>query len=96
MLEIKGICKTFNPDTPNANKVFDGLSLKVEDGDFITIIGSNGAGKSTLLNAIAGVFPIDRGEILLEGKDISSLPEHKRAAFIGRVFQNQCWAPPLL
>lgn len=88
MLKINGICKTFNPETPNENQVFNGLSLHVEDGDFITVIGSNGAGKSTMLNAIAGVFPIDRGEILLAGRDLTCLPEHKRAALIGRVFQD--------
>jgi len=88
MLEIKNIFKTFNPDTPNDNKVFNGLSLSVRDGDFITIIGSNGAGKSTLLNAIAGVFPVDCGEILLDGKPLTCLPEFRRAALIGRVFQD--------
>ncbi|WP_422443686.1 ABC transporter ATP-binding protein [Thermoanaerobacterium sp. DL9XJH110] len=88
MLTLKNISKTFNPNTPNENRVFDGLSLQVEEGDFITIIGSNGAGKSTLLNAIAGVFPVDDGQILLDGKDITTLPEHRRAAFIGRVFQD--------
>ncbi|MCR4429920.1 MAG: ABC transporter ATP-binding protein [Tepidanaerobacteraceae bacterium] len=88
MLLLENISKTFNPGTPNENQVFNGLSLKVDDGDFITVIGSNGAGKSTLLNAIAGVFPIDGGKIYLDGSDITGLPEYKRAAFIGRVFQD--------
>jgi len=88
MLLLENLSKTFNPGTPNENRVFNGLSLNVEDGDFITVIGSNGAGKSTMLNAIAGVFPIDGGKIHLDGKDITSLPEYKRAAFIGRVFQD--------
>ncbi|HHW03084.1 MAG TPA: ABC transporter ATP-binding protein [Thermoanaerobacterales bacterium] len=88
MLVLEHISKTFNPGTPNENQVFSDLSLKVEDGDFITVIGSNGAGKSTMLNAIAGVFPVDSGKIFLDGNDITNLPEYRRAAFIGRVFQD--------
>lgn len=88
MLVLENISKTFNPGTPNEYKVFDGLSLEVKEGDFITVIGSNGAGKSTLLNIIAGVFPVDSGKIQLDGENITNLPEHRRAAFIGRVFQD--------
>lgn len=88
MVTLENISKTFNPNTPNENKVFKGLSLTVDDGDFITIIGSNGAGKSTMLNAIAGVFPIDDGKIFIDGEDVTKLPEYRRAAYIGRVFQD--------
>lgn len=88
MLKIESVSKTFNRNTPNENKVFDGLSLEINEGDFVTIIGSNGAGKSTLLNIIAGVFPIDAGSIKLDNNDISNFPEYKRAAYIGRVFQD--------
>ena len=88
MLEIKNICKTFNAGTINEKVVFDGLSLTLNDGDFVTVIGGNGAGKSTMLNAIAGVWPLDDGQILIDGHDITKLPEHKRAKFIGRVFQD--------
>ena len=72
----------------NEKVALDRLSLTLEDGDFVTVIGGNGAGKSTMLNAVAGVFPIDAGQILIDGTDITRLPEHKRAAFIGRVFQD--------
>ncbi|MEY8308286.1 ATP-binding cassette domain-containing protein [Erysipelotrichaceae bacterium 51-3] len=88
MLEIKNISKTFNPGTVTEKKAINNLNLKINDGDFITVIGGNGAGKSTMLNLIAGVFPPDGGRILLDGKDITLLPEHKRAAYIGRVFQD--------
>ncbi|MBF0578865.1 ABC transporter ATP-binding protein [Erysipelotrichaceae bacterium RD49] len=88
MLEIKRISKTFNPGTVTEKKAINNLNLKINDGDFITVIGGNGAGKSTMLNLIAGVFPPDGGRILLDGKDITLLPEHKRAAYIGRVFQD--------
>ncbi len=88
MVILEDLKKTFNPGTPNENNVFKGLSLKINDGDFITVIGGNGAGKSTLLNLIAGVFPVDSGRIILDDNDITHLPEHKRAAFIGRVFQD--------
>lgn len=88
MLKIDNIYKTFNPGTVNEKKALTGLSLQVEEGDFISIIGANGAGKSTLFNAIAGVFLTDSGHIILDGKDITMMPEHKRARVIGRMFQN--------
>jgi putative ABC transport system ATP-binding protein len=88
MLEIKNIYKTFNPGTVNEKCALNGVSLKLEDGDFVTVIGGNGAGKSTLLNAVAGVWPIDEGQILIDGVDVTKLPEHKRAKYLGRVFQD--------
>ena len=88
MLELKNICKTFNPGTINAKTALNNLSLTLADGDFVTVIGGNGAGKSTMLNAIAGVFPVDSGSILIDGQDVTKLPEHKRAALLGRVFQD--------
>ncbi len=88
MLEVKNISKTFNPGTVNEKVALNGVSLKLEDGDFVTVIGGNGAGKSTLLNAVAGVWPIDEGQILIDGSDVTKLPEHKRAAYLGRVFQD--------
>ena len=88
MLELKNVHKTFNVGTVNEKVALNGLELKLEDGDFVTVIGGNGAGKSTMLNAIAGVWPIDMGKILIDGKDITRLPEHKRARYIGRVFQD--------
>ena len=88
MLEIRNISKTFNPGTINEKKALLDLSLTLKDGDFVTVIGGNGAGKSTLLNAVAGVWPVDSGSILLDGEDITALPEHKRAKYIGRVFQD--------
>ena len=88
MLELKNLYKTFNAGTVNEKRAIDGLDLTLEDGDFVTIIGGNGAGKSTTLNLIAGVFPADQGSIILDGVDITRLPEHKRAAYIGRVFQD--------
>ena len=88
MLEIRHISKTFNPGTVNEKRALNDLSLTLEDGDFVTVIGGNGAGKSTMLNAIAGVWPVDEGHILIEGKDVTRLPEYKRAAFLGRVFQD--------
>lgn len=88
MLEIKNITKIFNPDTANEKVALDNLSLTLEDGDFVTVIGGNGAGKSTLLNAVAGTFPVDAGNIIIDGEDITKLPEYKRAKFIGRVFQD--------
>ena len=83
MLELKNIYKTFNAGT-----ALKGIDLTLEDGDFVTVIGGNGAGKSTMLNAIAGVWPVDEGQIIIDGKDVTKLPEHKRAAFLGRVFQD--------
>ena len=88
MLELRNIHKTFNPGTVNAKKALDALNLTLHDGDFVTVIGGNGAGKSTMLNAISGTFAVDEGQILLDGKDITRLPEHKRAQYLGRVFQD--------
>ena len=88
MLKLESISKTFNPGTINEKKALVDLSLHLRPGDFVTVIGGNGAGKSTMLNAIAGVWPVDRGRIFLDGKDITALPEHKRALLIGRVFQD--------
>ncbi len=88
MLEVSRISKTFNPGTINEKRALQELSLHLEPGDFCTVIGGNGAGKSTMLNAIAGVWPVDAGRIVLDGNDITALPEHKRAFLIGRVFQD--------
>ena len=88
MLELKNIRKVFNAGTINEKVALNNLSLKLNEGDFVTVIGGNGAGKSTMLNAVAGVFPIDSGEVIIGGEDISPLPEHKRAKYIGRVFQD--------
>ena len=88
MLEIKNITKTFNKGTVNEKKALRGVNLTLNDGDFVTVIGGNGAGKSTLLNAIAGVWPVDSGAIVIDGKDVTRLPEYKRAKFLGRVFQD--------
>ena len=88
MLELKNICKTFNPGTVNEKRALAGLSLTLNDGDFVTVIGGNGAGKSTMLNAVAGTWPVDAGQILIGGTDVTHLPEFKRAKFIGRVFQD--------
>jgi len=88
MLEIRNVTKIFNPGTINAKVALDNLSLTLNDGDFVTVIGGNGAGKSTMLNAIAGVWPVDEGRILLDGNDVTPLPEHQRAWLIGRVFQD--------
>ena len=88
MLEIKNIKKTFNPGTINQKVALNGIDLILNDGDFVTVIGGNGAGKSTLLNAVAGVFPTDQGSIIIDGVDVTSFPEYKRAKFLGRVFQD--------
>lgn len=88
MLEISSINKTFNPGTVNANHALKDLSLYLEDGESVAVIGGNGAGKSTLLNAVAGVWSVDSGSICLGGIDITHLSEYKRAKFIGRVFQD--------
>ena len=88
MLKLENISKTFNPGTINEKKALVDLSLHLAPGDFVTVIGGNGAGKSTMLNAIAGVWPVDKGRIWLDGNDITALPEHKRAGLIGRVFQD--------
>lgn len=88
MLEIQHISKTFNPGTVNAKTALRDLSLTLHEGDFVTVIGGNGAGKSTMLNAVAGTFLVDEGKILIDGTDVTNLPEYKRAALIGRVFQD--------
>ena len=88
MLEIQNVSKTFNAGTVNEKTALNGLNLKLNEGDFVTVIGGNGAGKSTMLNAIAGSFQIDSGKIVIDGTDVTGLPEHKRAAFLGRVFQD--------
>ena len=88
MLEIKNLHKTFNKGTINEKVALAGVDLQLNPGDFVTIIGGNGAGKSTTLNAIAGVWPVDQGNIIVDGVDITNLPEHKRASYLGRVFQD--------
>ena len=88
MLELNNVSKTFNAGTVNEKVALNSLNLTLNDGDFVTVIGGNGAGKSTMLNAVAGVFPIDAGSIRIDGADVTRLPEHKRAKYIGRVFQD--------
>ena len=88
MLELKNISKTFNPGTEDEKKALDNITTTIKDGDFISIIGANGAGKSTLFNAICGSFLTDSGSIILNGRDITMLPEYKRARSIGRLFQD--------
>lgn len=88
MLELKNLYKTFNPGTINEKTALNGLSLKLNDGDFVTVIGGNGAGKSTMLNAVAGTWFVDEGQILIDGVDVTKLPEYKRAAYLDRVFQD--------
>jgi putative ABC transport system ATP-binding protein len=87
-LELKHLSKTFNPGTITEKKALIDISLTLEDGDFATVIGSNGAGKSTMLNAIAGVWPVDDGSIIIDGVDVTGLPDFKRSRYIGRVFQD--------
>lgn len=88
MLRIEKISKTFNRGTVNEKRALSNLTLHVKEGEFVTVIGSNGAGKSSLLNSIAGLFKVDKGKIYINNKDVTKLPEHKRAAYIGRVFQD--------
>ena len=88
MLDVKNLSKTFAPGTVNEHKALDNINLRLDDGDFVTIVGSNGAGKSTLFNMLCGTYAQDRGTILLDDLDISNMPEHKRAKYIGRVFQD--------
>ena len=88
MLKLEHLYKTFNPGTINQTVALSDLSLHLNPGDFVTVIGGNGAGKSTMLNAIAGVWAVDSGRIILDGQDVTALPEHKRAKLIGRVFQD--------
>ena len=88
MLEVREIYKTFNAGTINEKRAMNGVTLTLNEGDFATVIGGNGAGKSTLLNLVAGVYPVDSGSIAIGGQNVTRLPEHKRARFIGRVFQD--------
>ena len=88
MLKITNLRKTFNPGTVNAKTALNGLELTLKDGDFVTVIGGNGAGKSTMLNAIAGVWKPDCGTVEIDGVDVTNMPEHKRAKYLGRVFQD--------
>ncbi len=88
MLDIINVQKTFNPGTVNEKKALNGIDLHLDDGDFVTVIGGNGAGKSTMLNMVAGVYPVDCGSIIVDGIDVTKLPEHKRAKYLGRVFQD--------
>lgn len=88
MLEIRNITKIFNPGTSNEKVALNNVSLTLNDGDFVTVIGGNGAGKSTMLNAISGIWKLDAGKILIDGMDITNMPEHKRAKYLGRVFQD--------
>ena len=88
MLDLVNVRKTFNKGTINQRVALDGINLHLDDGDFVTVIGGNGAGKSTMLNAVAGVWPVDDGRIILDGEDITALPDYKRAKYIGRVFQD--------
>ena len=88
MLKIENVFKTFNAGTVNEKVALQGLNLHLQEGDFVTVIGGNGAGKSTMLNAITGVFGVDAGRVLIDGVDVTNLPEYKRAKYIGRVFQD--------
>ena len=88
MLELYQVCKTFNPGTVNEKLALNHLSLTLEEGDFVTVIGGNGAGKSTMLNAISGVWPVDAGTVRIDGVDVTELSEHQRAVYLGRVFQD--------
>ena len=88
MLEVNNVVKIFNPGTINEKVALSGLNLHLKPGDFCTVIGGNGAGKSTMLNAIAGVWEVDSGSIIIDGENVTRLPEHKRAAYLGRVFQD--------
>ena len=88
MLKVNNIVKVFNPHTVNEKIALNGVDLELKSGDFVTVIGGNGAGKSTLLNCVAGVYHVEQGSIVIDGTDVTKLPEHKRAKFIGRVFQD--------
>ncbi len=88
MLKLENICKTFHPGTVNEKTALNGVNLTLEPGDFVTVIGGNGAGKSTMLNAIAGTFKVDAGRVLIDGVDVTGMSEHRRARFLGRVFQD--------
>ena len=88
MLQIIDVCKTFNAGTINEKKALNGLNLHLKPGEFVTVIGGNGAGKSTMLNSVSGAYTVDEGKIIIDGVDVTRLPEYKRAKFIGRVFQD--------
>ncbi len=88
MLELKNILKIFNEGTVNEKIALSDFNLTLDDGDFVTVIGGNGAGKSTMLNVVAGAYPVDEGSIIIDGVDVTKLPEHRRASYIGRVFQD--------
>ena len=88
MLQLRNLTKTFFPATPNEVRALQGVTLDIDEGSFVIVIGTNGSGKSTLLNAAAGTFPLDHGTVTLSGHDVTKWPEHRRAAMIGRVFQN--------
>lgn len=88
MLDVINVQKSFNPGTINEKKALNGINLHLDEGDFVTVIGGNGAGKSTMLNMIAGVYPVDCGNIIVDGVDVTRLPEYKRARYLGRVFQD--------
>ncbi|NLM47115.1 MAG: ATP-binding cassette domain-containing protein, partial [Firmicutes bacterium] len=88
MLAVNRVSKTFNRGTVNEKTALQDVSLHLKEGDFVTLIGGNGAGKSTLLNCIAGVHEVDAGSIIIDGRDVTRLPEHKRAGILGRVFQD--------
>jgi len=88
MLELKNVSKVFNPNTVNEKLALDDINLTLNEGDFVTIIGGNGAGKSTMLNMVAGVYPADSGQIIIDGINVTRLPEYKRAKYLGRVFQD--------
>ena len=88
MLKIENVRKVFNPGTVNEKVALNGLNLTLNEGDFVTVIGGNGAGKSTMLNCVSGLYTVDDGKILIDGVDVTALPEYKRAKFIGRVFQD--------
>jgi len=88
MLEIKNVYKTFNAGTVNEKVALRGLNLELKDGEFVTVIGGNGAGKSTMLNCVSGAYTVEEGQIIIDGVDVTHLPEYKRAKYIGRVFQD--------
>ncbi len=88
MLQINGLCKTFNTGTIDEKVLFNNFSLNISDGDFVSVVGSNGSGKTTLLNVISGTMPIDGGSIILDGKDLTKVKSFKRSNYIARVFQN--------
>ena len=88
MLKLENVRKVFNAGTVNEKVALNALNLELKEGDFVTVIGGNGAGKSTMLNCVAGAYPVDAGRIVIDGTDVTNLPEYKRARFIGRVFQD--------